>query len=96
MHLHLVAGFDDVGMVLTLIEGRFDDGAVDAESVGKRVVLDADHVEQDPHGAAFSRFGSASFHRTRGGVPALTHHPEALAWLDELRERPEIILGFTP
>ena len=96
VHLDLLTGFDDVGVVLTLIEGRFDDGAVDAEGVGKGVMLDADHVEQDPHGSAFGRFCSASFHRTRRGVPALTHHAEALARLNELRERPEVIVGFTP
>ena len=96
VHLHLVAGFDDVGVVLTLVEGRFDDGTVHAEGVGEGVMLDADHVEQDPHGAAFGRFGSASFHRPCGGVPALTHHSEALARLNELCERPEVIVGFTP
>ena len=96
LHLHLVAGFDDVGVVLTLVEGRFDDGTVHAEGVGEGVMLDADHVEQDPHGAAFGRFGSTSFHRPCGGVPALTHHSEALARLNELCERPEVIVGFTP
>ena len=59
-------------------------------------MFNADHVKQDPHGSAFSCLCPASFHRASGGIPPLAHHPEAMACLHELGERPQVIVGLTP
>jgi hypothetical protein len=85
LDFNLIAGLDHVGVMLTLIKGRFDDGAVNPEGVRKGVMLDAEHLKQDPHRPSFCGFCSAAFESTSGRIPSFADHAKAVAGLHELR-----------
>ena len=53
--LDLLAAADDMGVVVTLVDGRLDDRTMDSKLSIEIGVLRGSHLEEDPHRLPFQR-----------------------------------------
>ena len=80
----LVSGFDNVGVMQTLVKVCLNNRPVNSKCIRKGVVLNAEHFQKDPHCAAFCRFCPSSLKTASGRIPSFTDHAKPVTGLHEL------------